>query len=1076
MKFIRILLFASLILTSLPVTSVQAAPVSSPLLADTATPSGGPELLAPAQDSTPDVIRPVFDWGDVTGASAYIIDISNYSNFAILLIETTVTASTFTPTADLTRNVPVYWRVRVATPVAGPWSTASFISPNPPYSPSPLTPGLGATVTTLLPTLTWAASPTPLPAGTTFAYYQLQVDDDADFSSLLLDSNVPGLSFTFAQPLTAETTYSWRIRTANTLGQVSMWRTSSFVTSLPAPTLLSPAPQEVVSSLRPALDWSDVPGANGYGVELSYHSDFSSPFVSLALSDSAYVPTANLPLGTLIFWRVRTHGIDVSDWSSSSFTTPATVSTVTSTAVPATSTDTPIVTSTGTLATVTPSSTQSTASPTTIISATPSFTPTGPSPTPTSTRGTITITVTGSHTPTPTWTKTVTVTPTNTKTLTITLTPSITKTPTITLTPTISLTPSLTRTPTITLTPSVTKTPTITFTPSLTRTPTLTRTPIPLPTLLAPEPGSTPEIIRPIFDWSDVPGATVYNITVSRYSNFAFPSVNTNTRVSTFTPAADLPRSVPLYWRVRVVAPFVSGWVSSSFQAPNPPFSPPPLSPGLNALVTDYTPMLLWGSSVLPAGTTFAFYQLQVDDQSDFSSPFVGVSEPDVLNSSYTFLTDLASNSTYYWRVRTANTDNQYSMWRTSYFRTALLPPVLVSPALSAVPDSLRPVFSWQAVAGATGYGLVVSTRADFLSPRISVAVKTLSFSPLADLPRNTLIYWRVRAQGTNISAWSSSSFTLPNPPNALVLVSPLPQGIVGLNPTLTWNPAVLPLGSTFAYYQLELSLNNNPTTPIFSTTLTDITQHSYTFTDQSVVNAGNGQYYWHVRAANTDNQFSTWSSRPFLLRIAPTRTPTRTPTPSRTPTPTRTLTPTPAGLGRLYQSDQYGYKFNYPNDATLNIDTGSHVQIHFTIMPGTNLGEKYVDINIWDPTQLPCIGTAPAHPSPTGLAVVINGVSFWRENGSDAGAGNIYDWVSYSAAKDHVCVNMQFFLHSTNPGNYFPTPPPLFDKLGESQVFTQILNTFTWIPITIAATPSPTVTPTTLPSATPTWTPTATP
>jgi hypothetical protein len=587
----------------------------------------------------------------------------------------------------------------------------------------------------------------------------------------------------------------------------------------------------------------------------------------------------------------------------------------------------------------------------------------------------------------------------------------------------------------------------------------VTDTPTPTPglELLVPAQGSIPEVIRPVFDWADVPGATGYNIVVSSYSTYAYPVVNITVSASTYTPPVDLPRHSLLYWRVRVVSPSYGAWVPSYFTSPDPPYSPAPLSPGLDALVSGYTPTLTWAASTIPSGTAFAFYQLQVDDTSDFSSLMLDRQETDILNRAYTFPDNLAPNTGYYWRVRTANTLGQYSMWKASSFRTALPPPTLLSPAYLEVPNTLRPVLDWGDVAGATGYGLQVSIYPNYSYPFLSLAMTTSTYTPAADLPRNSVLYWRVRAQGTSLGAWSSSSFTSSNPPNTIVLTSPLSQSLVSMRPTLSWSAAVLPAGTQFAYYQLQLSINSEFNNPIFDTILTDINQHSFTFTDDNVINPNNTQYYWRVRAVNTANQFGTWAARSFLL-ITKTSTPTRTRTPTRTQTPTRTRTPTrtatlaPVVLGRLYQNNQYGFKFNYPNDATFNADTGSSVQIHLAIVPGTNLGEKYMETGYGADTGS-CQSSAPG--ATFSATEVINGISFLHQEGQDRAAGNIYDWVSYSATHAGICVNMLFILHSSDPGNFYPNPPPLFDVVGESRVFGQIVRTFAWVPITITPTPT---------------------
>ena len=697
MKLIRIFLFVSLVLTSLLYTSAQASPAGSALLLDTATPTPAPELLAPAQGSTPELIRPVFDWVNMPGATSYNIVISSYPSFIYPIVDLTPAASTYTALEDLPRDVTLYWRVRMISPTFGPWISSYFTSPNPPYSPAPLTPGLNAIVTDYTPTLTWAAS--IIPDGTTLAFYKLQVDNNQDFSSPMVDNSGLDPAYTFPSDLTPNSSYYWRVRAANMLGQYSMWRTSSFNTALLPPTLISPASMEVPNSLRPTLDWSDVPGA------------------------------------------------------------------------------------------------------------------------------------------------------------------------------------------------------------------------------------------------------TSYNIVVSSYPSFIYPIIDLTPSTSMYTPTMDLPRNIVLYWRVRVISPYFSVWTSSSFRTPNPPYSPAPLSPGLNALVTDYNPTLTWAASIIPNGTTFAFYQLQVDDTKDFSSLILNRKETNSLNRAYMFPNNLLPNSSYYWRIRTANTLGQYSMWRMSSFRTALLPPVLLSPAFQSVTSSLRPTLDWSDVPGASGYGLVVSTHSDFSSPLVNLAVTASTYLPTADLPPNTLIYWRVRTQGTNISAWSSSSFT---------------------------------------------SLNLAPATA----------------------------------------------------------------TPSRTPT--ATINP----LGQLYQSLAYGFKFSYLNDATLVSDSGTDIRINLTFVPGTNLGEKYMETRVGDATAGPCQSSEPGKTS--SFTEVINGISFLHEEGQDQAAGNIYDWVSYSTVRGSVCVNMLFVLHSGNPANYFPTPPPLFDKAAESQVFGQIVRTFAWLAPT--ATPTPTLTPTATP------------
>ena len=156
------------------------------------------------------------------------------------------------------------------------------------------------------------------------------------------------------------------------------------------------------------------------------------------------------------------------------------------------------------------------------------------------------------------------------------------------------------------------------------------------------------------------------------------------------------------------------------------------------------------------------------------------------------------------------------------------------------------------------------------------------------------------------------------------------------------------------------------------------------------------------------------------------------------------TATPNPTSGWESYLSENYGFTFKYPNGSPLSEQTDTHVRIALPIVTaGTNLSEKYVDMTVVEganPCKSPDIGGMPA----TTETVTINGIQFLKESGGDAGAGNIYDYVAFSAAADGNCVSLSFVLHSLNPGN-FPVPPPEFDKAVESAVFDLIIKTFDW-------------------------------
>jgi photosystem II stability/assembly factor-like uncharacterized protein/uncharacterized protein YgiM (DUF1202 family) len=175
----------------------------------------------------------------------------------------------------------------------------------------------------------------------------------------------------------------------------------------------------------------------------------------------------------------------------------------------------------------------------------------------------------------------------------------------------------------------------------------------------------------------------------------------------------------------------------------------------------------------------------------------------------------------------------------------------------------------------------------------------------------------------------------------------------------------------------------------------------------------------------------------PSIVRVEGGTPPTITPNPSTWPT---------------YTNSQYGFQFKYPPQAQIVDQSANSVKMNLPFTPGTNLVEKYLQNSVVENANLcqsPLSDTSPPG-SPT-ETVMINGISFLKQTGGDAAAGNLYEWIAYSTLKGNICISMDFVLHSL--GAIYP-PPPVFDKAAESAVFTQIMSTFGWLPGT--ATPTP--------------------
>ncbi|HTP01314.1 MAG TPA: NBR1-Ig-like domain-containing protein, partial [Anaerolineales bacterium] len=188
-------------------------------------------------------------------------------------------------------------------------------------------------------------------------------------------------------------------------------------------------------------------------------------------------------------------------------------------------------------------------------------------------------------------------------------------------------------------------------------------------------------------------------------------------------------------------------------------------------------------------------------------------------------------------------------------------------------------------------------------------------------------------------------------------------------------------------------------------------------------------------------------TATPTPTTAAATATPTQAATATSTPTQAATGTPTATPTGGTtgwnpYQNTKYGFVFQIPPGSSISSQQDNSGQVFLPIItPGTNLGQKYIEVKVVD-------GAAVCKDPHTGPMVTVsqtvtfNGIQFLQEIGSDRAAGNIYDWTGYSTTKGTACISLTFILHSTNPGNY-PTPPPVFDMAVESAIFPTIMGTY---------------------------------
>jgi hypothetical protein len=222
-------------------------------------------------------------------------------------------------------------------------------------------------------------------------------------------------------------------------------------------------------------------------------------------------------------------------------------------------------------------------------------------------------------------------------------------------------------------------------------------------------------------------------------------------------------------------------------------------------------------------------YKWQCDYDTDFSSVPSGFE--DSTSSSSARLPTLEPATTYYWHVRaSAPVLGPWSPKRS--FTTSLdteavaLKPEI--PAAGATGVSIRPVFQWTAVFGASAYELLVSADDNFENPSIvrinDYALPTNAWQCDVRLDYDTTYYWKVRATTASThSGWSSAGvFTTEPPPAAdnetsTAPPAPIPQNNQDKMTELTQSLTSPPVPTTPALKEIK---NPSPTAPTQPTIL----------------------------------------------------------------------------------------------------------------------------------------------------------------------------------------------------------------------------------------------------------------
>lgn len=276
-------------------------------------PPPAPVLVYPANNATNIPVILTFLWSSSSGANWYHIQVSTDQNFGTTTIDVNYIYSTqyTNGSQPLANGTVYYWRVYAVnsggpSPASTVWhfSTASA----PPPAPTLQSPPNHATGVSLTPLLTW----NPV-TGWAVDQYHLLLASDAAFNNIIIDITTPNnvTQYQVPSPLGGSTTYYWHVQAHNSGGWGNYSSPTWDFTTMPgppaAPVLISPSDSADCQSRNPQFNWSAVPTATSYLLQVGTDPSFTTGIaIAVVVSSPTYTPPANaLNTNTKYYWRVR---------------------------------------------------------------------------------------------------------------------------------------------------------------------------------------------------------------------------------------------------------------------------------------------------------------------------------------------------------------------------------------------------------------------------------------------------------------------------------------------------------------------------------------------------------------------------------------------------------------------------------------------------------------------------------------------------------------------------------------------------------------------------------------------------
>jgi photosystem II stability/assembly factor-like uncharacterized protein len=255
-------------------------------------------------------LTPTVSWGVVfPPVCTYRVQISLTNTFNTTVIDTSgILYLNYTvPATKLNYSTTYYWRVVPTNQVGvGPWSSIrSFTTTYPsPVAPQLVSPANNVYLGTQIPLFDWDSVANA-------NSFRIRISTDSLFGTSIIDAGGLNVSKYQVAPgiLQSNVRYYWRVNASNPCltSPWSITRNFQIYPIPPAPMLLAPLSNSIITYLNPYFDWDTVTTANNFRFVVSADSLFGT---SLLDTSGLNVTNFLLPYGLLqnsvrYYWRVN---------------------------------------------------------------------------------------------------------------------------------------------------------------------------------------------------------------------------------------------------------------------------------------------------------------------------------------------------------------------------------------------------------------------------------------------------------------------------------------------------------------------------------------------------------------------------------------------------------------------------------------------------------------------------------------------------------------------------------------------------------------------------------------------------